>query len=190
MNAGHVNVIARAVAFVVMTMPPKMKKVQLVDQPVVLEQFQRAVDGHARYFGIDLLSLLQNFGRVHMANRRFNYLNHDAALTRETNVPGAQLALKLAGRFLNVDAFARGDAVRRGRRHVDAQYSKVRRRGRLGAFGLLVNLDDSQDVAVHHQREEAEYEDEAHLNEALLERDAQIAAERSFDCQQQHVPAI
>src|SRR6185437_1090992 len=55
---------------------------------------------------------------------------------------------------------------------------------------LLVNLKDSQDVAIHHQREEAQNKDEAHLNEALLERDAQIPAQRSFDCQQQHVSAV
>lgn len=135
LNAGDVNVIARAVAFVVMTMASKMEEVQFVDQPVVFEQFQGTIDGHACNLGIDLLSLLKDFGRIHMANRGFNYLNHDAALTRETNAPGAKLALKLAGRFVNVDAFACGDAMCRSRRHLKAQYSKMRRRGWLGAFG-------------------------------------------------------
>ena len=135
LNAGDVNVIARAVAFVVMTMPSKMEKVQLVDQSVVFEQFERAIDGYTGNFGVDRLSLLQDFGRVHMADRRFNYLNHDAALTRETNAPGAKLALKLARRFMNVDAFACGDAVCGGRRHLKAQYIKMRRRARLGGLG-------------------------------------------------------
>jgi hypothetical protein len=115
LNAGYVNMIARAVAFVVMTMPSEMEKVQLVDQPVVFEQFQGAIDGYTRNFGVDLLSLLQDFGGVHMANSRFNYLNDDAALTREANVPGAKLALKLACGFVNVDAFACGNTVCGGR---------------------------------------------------------------------------
>jgi hypothetical protein len=70
-----------------------------------------------------------------VANGGFNYLNYDAALTRETNAPGAKLALKLAGGFVNVDAFACGDAVCGGRSHRKAQYSKMRRRGWLGALG-------------------------------------------------------
>jgi hypothetical protein len=36
---------------------------------------------------------------------------------------------------VNVDAFACGDAVCGGRRHVEAQYNKMRRQGWLGGFG-------------------------------------------------------
>jgi hypothetical protein len=35
---------------------------------------------------------------------------------------------------VNVDTFAGGDAMCGGRRHPKAQYSKMRRRGWLGAF--------------------------------------------------------
>ena len=134
LNAGDVNVIARTVAFVVVAMPSKVKKVQFIDQPVVFKQFQGAIDGHARDFGVDRVSLLQDFRGIHVSNRGFNYLNHDAALPCETNAPGAKLALKLAGGFVNVDAFTGGDAVCGGRRHAEAQYSKMHRRECLGAL--------------------------------------------------------
>jgi hypothetical protein len=112
-----------------MTMPSKMEKVQLVDQTVMFEQFESAIDGYACNFGVDLLGLLEDFGSIHVANRRFDHLNNDAALAREANVTRAQLALKLARRLVNIDAFARGDAVCRSGRHLGDQYSKMRLRG-------------------------------------------------------------
>ena len=126
--------VARSVAFVVVAMASKMKKIQFVYQTVALEEFEGAIHGDARNFGVDGLSLLEDFGCVHVAISGFDYSNHDAALARETNTTRAQFTLKFASGFVNVDTFAGGDAVCGGRRHLKAQYSKMRREW-LGGFG-------------------------------------------------------
>src|SRR5579862_4627078 len=54
----------------------------------------------------------------------------------------------------------------------------------------LVALNNFQNVAVHHEREYPQQEDQPDLHETLLHSDAQIAADRSFDHQQQNVATI
>ena len=45
----------------------------------------------------------------------------------------------------------------------------------------LMALNQLEDVAVHYECEDAQQKDQAHLHEAFLHGDAQIAPQRSFD---------
>src|SRR5579864_7193638 len=51
-------------------------------------------------------------------------------------------------------------------------------------------LNELQNIAVHDESKNAQKEDEANLNEAFLHRNAEIAAECTFDCQHQYVAAV
>ena len=131
-----------------------------------------------------------------MANRRFNDLKNHATLPRQPNAPGSKLTLKPAGGLVDVDAFARGDAMCGGNRHVAAtQYSKVAflKRlpvGRSREPTLVMSLDHSQNVVIHYQDKKTEQKDEANLDESLFEGHAQIPAQQPFDRQHQQVAAI
>src|SRR4029077_6046004 len=54
----------------------------------------------------------------------------------------------------------------------------------------LVVLNKFQDVAVHHKGENAQQEHQTYLHEPLLHGDAQVAAQQTFDSQQQHMSAV
>ncbi len=103
--------IARAVALVEMAIAAEMKQIEFVDQPVALEQVNRAVNGDARDIGVDLLGAIQNFACVQMAPRGFHYLHENAALARQTNASRGELPREMAGRLIGVDSFSGGNAV-------------------------------------------------------------------------------
>jgi hypothetical protein len=105
-HAGYVDVIARAVAFVEMAVPAEVEQVELVDQTVVLEEFERAIDGDAGDIGIDLLREREYFAGVQVLRGALHHLQDHTALARQTNAARAELPLQAAGRLVNVDTFA------------------------------------------------------------------------------------
>ena len=113
-NAGDMNVVARAVAFVIVAMTAQMQKIELVDEAVTLEQVHRAIDRDARDIRIDFLSALENLFRVHVARRPFEHFNEHHALTREANAARLDLAREMAGRLVFVNAFAGRRTMREG----------------------------------------------------------------------------
>src|ERR1700730_4335049 len=46
-QTSHVDVVARTVAFVIMAMPVDVQQVELVEQPVAFQHFERAIYRHA-----------------------------------------------------------------------------------------------------------------------------------------------
>lgn len=113
-NAGDVNVIARAVAFVVMAMTAQMQKIEFINEAMILEQVHRAIDRHARDIRIDLLRALENFLGVHVARRTFEHFDEHHSLTREANAARLDLASEMAGRLVFVNAFAGRRTMREG----------------------------------------------------------------------------
>jgi hypothetical protein len=105
-DAGNVDVVARAVAFVEVAIAAQVKQIELIDEAVTLQKVDRAVDGDARDFGIDLLRSLENFAGIEVAPSGFHYLEQNAPLASEANAPGAEFALQAARGFVDVDAFA------------------------------------------------------------------------------------
>ncbi len=71
-EAGDVNVVARAVAFVEVLVAAQVKQVQFIDQTAALEQIHRAIYRYAMHTRIDFLSAFEDgsyvevgFGVVH-----------------------------------------------------------------------------------------------------------------------------
>jgi hypothetical protein len=126
-NAGDMDVVAGAMAFVEMAMSAEMQQIEFVDQTELLEQFEGAINSDARDFWVDLLRAFENFSRIEVPRSTFDYLKQDTALARQTNATGTKFALKTAWWFVNVDAFAGRNAMCRCGCHgmVHRHYSKT-----------------------------------------------------------------
>ena len=79
-HAGHMDVVARAVAFVVVAIAAQVQQVEFVDEALAFQQVERAIDGDAGDGRIDFLRAFQDFGGVEMAASGFHDLQQDAAL--------------------------------------------------------------------------------------------------------------
>ncbi len=89
-QAGDVNVVAGAMAFVVVAVTMNVEQIELIEQAVALEHFERAVDGDAMNPRIDFLGAFEDgvggqvlFGLVHD-------LEQYAPLPRESHAAAAQ----------------------------------------------------------------------------------------------------
>jgi hypothetical protein len=105
-HASDMDVITRAMAFVIMAMATEMEKVEFVDEAVIFEKVHRAIDRDARDIGVDLLRALENFLRVHVTRRAFEHFDEHHTLPRETNAAFSNLAREMARRLVLVDTFA------------------------------------------------------------------------------------
>jgi len=88
-HAGYVDMVARAVALVEMPVAAKVKKIELVNQALALQQIDRAIHGDASDRGINFLGAFEDFARVQVAAGCLHHLQQDAALAREANAAGA-----------------------------------------------------------------------------------------------------
>ena len=111
-KAGDMNVVARAVGFVVVAIATKVQEIKLVNEAFFLQQVDRAVDGDEVNFRADFLSAIEDLINVEVLLGRVHDLENDTALASETNTALAQGVLKMAGGFGSVNAFAARDAVR------------------------------------------------------------------------------
>jgi len=100
------DVVARAVALIVMAMPAKMEQVELIDQPVLLQQVERPVDRDARDPRVDFLRSFEDLTRIHVSRSRLHHLQHYAPLAGQPNAASTKLALEPPCRLVNVDALA------------------------------------------------------------------------------------
>ena len=116
-QAGDVDVVARAVSFVVVAVAAKMEEVEFVDEAFFLEKVDGAVDGDQVDGGINLLRAGQDLVDVEMLLGVIHDFEDDAALAGEANALLAQGFLEAAGGFRGVEAFAGRDAMGRSGRH-------------------------------------------------------------------------
>jgi hypothetical protein len=116
-ETGDVDVIARAVGFVVMAIAAEVEEVELVDEALPFEEVDGAVDGDEMDFGIDFLGAFEDLVDIEMLLGRIHDLENDAALARKTNAALAEGVLEMAGGFGGVDTFAAGDPTRWGGGH-------------------------------------------------------------------------
>ena len=82
-QARHVHVVPLRPALVEVAVALYVQQVQLIHQPVALEQRQCPIHRHAVDVGIDLGCLAQNLGGIEMLLRRLDDFQNDPALTRE-----------------------------------------------------------------------------------------------------------
>jgi hypothetical protein len=110
-QTGDVNVIARAVGFVIMLIAAKMKQIEFVDQAMALQKIESAIDGDAMDAGIDALRALEDFVGGEVALGAIHYLQKDAALAREAHTFFRQRLFEAAGTRIDVNAFSGTDAM-------------------------------------------------------------------------------
>lgn len=103
-HASDVNMIARAVALVKMTVASQVKQVEFVDQSLALQQIEGSVDRDARDSRIDLLGAFEDFVSIKMPPGGFHNLQKHFSLPCEAYSARGQLVLKPSGGFV-IDAF-------------------------------------------------------------------------------------
>lgn len=112
-EAGHVDMIAGAVAFIEVRATAKMEEVEFIHQAVALEKVQSAINGDAGDAGMDLAGAAEKSPGVQVAARGFHHRQKNAALASEADAAQGKLFLQPSGFALNVDALAGGNTMRR-----------------------------------------------------------------------------
>ena len=110
-EAGDVDVIARAVGFVIVAIAAQVEKVEFIDEALFLEEIDSAIDGDEMDFGADFLGAFEDLIDVEMLFGVVHDLENDAALAGEANAALTQGLLKMAGGVSGIDAFAGRDSM-------------------------------------------------------------------------------
>jgi hypothetical protein len=110
-EARDVDVVARAVRFVVVTVAAEMEKVEFVDEAVFFEEVDGAVDGDEMDFVVEFLGAFEDLVHIEMLFGGVHDLEDGAALAGEANAFVAEGLLEVAGGLGGVDAFTRRDAM-------------------------------------------------------------------------------
>jgi len=110
-EAGDVDVVARAMGFVVVAVAAEVEEIELVDEAFFLEEVDGAIDGDEVDGGVHFLGAFEDLIDVEVLLGGVHDFENDAALAGEANSLFAEGFLKASGGFSGVDAFAGGDAV-------------------------------------------------------------------------------
>jgi hypothetical protein len=126
-QAGDMDMIARAVAFVKMLLTVDVKKVELVNQAHFFKHVEGAIDGDAVNLRVDALRPLEDCAGIEMALGAVHHLKQDAALAREAHSALGESGLQSAGRVVSVDTLTTGNSLCVGRSHVKYRGTKSSR---------------------------------------------------------------
>ncbi len=110
-ETGDVDVISRAVSFVVMAVTAEMEKIKFVDEALPLEEVDGAVDGDEVDVMVDVLGPFEDLVDVEMLLGAVHDLEDDAALACEPDAALAQGLLEMAGGVCGIDALTGRDAT-------------------------------------------------------------------------------
>jgi hypothetical protein len=110
-EARDVDMIAGAVRFVVVTVAAEMEQVELVDEAVLFEEIDGAVDGDEMDFIVEFLGAFEDLVHVEMLFGGVHDLEDGAALTGQANAFVTEGLLEMAGGLGGVDAFTGRDAM-------------------------------------------------------------------------------
>ena len=110
-QAGDVNVIARAVSFIVMTISTKVEEIKLVNQALTLEQVNGPIDGDEMDLGIDFLRPLKDLVDIEVLLGGIHDFEDDSTLAGKANAPLAKGVLEMGGGLGSIDAFTGRDAA-------------------------------------------------------------------------------
>lgn len=116
-ETGDVDVVARAVGFVIMAIAAEVQEVQFVDEAFFFEQIDGAVDGDEVDVVVDLLGAIEDLIDVEVLLGGIHNLEDDPALPGEADAAFAKSVLEMAGGGGGVDAFAARDAMCRSGGH-------------------------------------------------------------------------
>src|SRR5258706_4674942 len=110
-QAGYVDVVARAMAFVEMLVAAEVQEIEYVDEAVALEQVESAINRDTMYAGIDFPGAFEDGAGVEVAFGVVHYFEQDFSLAREAYAPFFERGLEAAGALVRVDAFTGGDSM-------------------------------------------------------------------------------
>jgi hypothetical protein len=113
-DAGDMNVIARTMSFVVVTIAAEMEEIEFVDETFFFEQVDGPIDGDEMDFGVDFLGAIEDLVDIEVLLGGVHHLENHAALASETNATLAKRLLEMARGGGGIDAFAGRDAMGRG----------------------------------------------------------------------------
>ncbi len=106
-NTCHVDVVPRAVAFVEVAMAAQVKQVEFIDQAMMFEKFERAVNGDPGNIRIDLLRKFEDFAGVQALSARLPLPATPPDAGESAGYAERPLPLETARRLVLVNAFAR-----------------------------------------------------------------------------------
>jgi len=106
-----VNVIAGAVAFVVVTIASEVEEIEFVDEALFFQEIDGAIDGDEVDSGVDFLGAGQDLVDVEMLFGVVHYLEDHAALAGHADAAFGEDLLESAGGFGGVETFTGGGAV-------------------------------------------------------------------------------
>jgi hypothetical protein len=109
-EAGDVDMVARTVGFVIVTITAKMEKIEFVDQALFLEEIDGAIDGDEMDVWINFLGAAENLIDIEVLFSVIHDLENHAALARKTDAALPESGLEMSGRVGGIDALAGGDA--------------------------------------------------------------------------------
>jgi hypothetical protein len=98
-QARHVNMIALRTPLVKMLLTLHVHQIKFVDQPVALQEVERAVNRHAVNSGIQSLGMAEDLRRIEVLLRRFDDAEDSATLVRQANSAGGENGLQSSWGF-------------------------------------------------------------------------------------------
>jgi hypothetical protein len=110
-QAGHVDMVARAVALIEVLAAAQMKQVELVDQAVAFQQIEGAVDGDSVDARVEFLRSIEDGARVEMALGVVHDLENHFPLARQAHASLGEGFLQAARTVVGVNAFAGGNPM-------------------------------------------------------------------------------
>jgi hypothetical protein len=117
--------IARPMALVKVAVAPQMQKIQLVYEPLALQQIEGSIDGDAGDSRVNFLGAFEDFVGVEVPPGGFHHLQKHFSLAREANSTQGQFVLEPSGRFV-IDALpGRYTMCRRGSHGMKRHYTKI-----------------------------------------------------------------
>src|SRR5580704_18332430 len=111
------DVVAWAVALVIMAVATQMQQVKFVDKSMLFKEFDRAVNGDQMDARIDFPGAVKNLIHVQVLLGGIHDLEDDAPLPRKPNPAFADGLLQLSCCLCGVEALARRNPVGRRYRH-------------------------------------------------------------------------
>jgi hypothetical protein len=110
-KARDVNVVSRAMRFVIVAITAQVKKIEFVNETLALQEIDGAVDSDEMNFGIDFLGALKDLVHVKMLLGGIHYLEDNPPLPGKPNTALAESVLKMTRGLGGINAFTGGNAT-------------------------------------------------------------------------------
>ena len=98
-QAGHVNMVALGTSLVVVLLALHMHQVELVNQPMPLQQIERPIDGHAVNAWVKLARVTENLSGIEVLLRIFDNFENRPPLVGHAQAARRQSGLQASGGF-------------------------------------------------------------------------------------------